>query len=224
MNDAERVERVRRGAAPDAAIAAHASCRSAATCERIRYLNSTGTSVNDSSQARDERDEHRQRQRREQIFGGACSRKTGTKTMQIDSVESNVGRPTSAAPSTIAVLERLAQPHMPLDVFDHDRGVVDQDADRQRKAAERHGVERLPADIQHQTAVMIDSGIDARMISVSRQLPRNSRIISAVSPAAISPPISTLLKRRLDEDRLVEDRLERHAARAAACGSRAARP
>ena len=47
------------------------------------------------------------------------------------------------------------------------------------------------------TAVMIDSGMDARMISVSRQLPRNSRIISAVSPAAISPPISTLFKAAL---------------------------
>ena len=47
------------------------------------------------------------------------------------------------------------------------------------------------------TAVMIDSGIDARMISVSRQLPRNSRIISAVSPAAIRPPIFTLLSEAL---------------------------
>ena len=44
---------------------------------------------------------------------------------------------------------------------------------------------------------MIDSGIEARMISVSRQLPRNSRIISAVSPAAISPPIITLLSAAL---------------------------
>ncbi len=38
----------------------------------------------------------------------------------------------------------------------------------------------------------IDSGIAARMISVSRQLPRNSRIISAVSAAAMRPPILTL--------------------------------
>ena len=47
------------------------------------------------------------------------------------------------------------------------------------------------------TAVMIDSGIAARMISVSRQLPRNSRIISAVSPAAMAPPMSTLLSAAL---------------------------
>ena len=35
------------------------------------------------------------------------------------------------------------------------------------------------------------------MISVSRQLPRNSRIISAVSPAAIRPPITTLFSAAL---------------------------
>ncbi len=35
------------------------------------------------------------------------------------------------------------------------------------------------------------------MISVSRALPRNSRIISAVSAAAISPPITTLLSAAL---------------------------
>jgi len=42
------------------------------------------------------------------------------------------------------------------------------------------------------TALMIDSGMAARMIIVRRQLPRNSRIIKAVRPAAISPPIFTL--------------------------------
>ena len=44
---------------------------------------------------------------------------------------------------------------------------------------------------------MIADGIVARMISVKRQLPRNSRIIIAVSPAAIIPPISTLLSEAL---------------------------
>jgi Xaa-Pro aminopeptidase len=82
---------------------------------------------------------------------------------------------------------------MALDVLDDDGAVVDQDADRQRETAERHGVERLPAAVHHQHAVMIDSGMDARMMRVSRQLPRKSRIISAVSPAAMAPPITTLL-------------------------------
>ena len=70
--------------------------------------------------------------------------------MQMHSVASKVGTPTSPAPSMIASLERLAQADMALDVFDHHRAVVDQDADRERKAAERHGIERLAADVHDQ--------------------------------------------------------------------------
>ncbi len=39
--------------------------------------------------------------------------------------------------------------------------------------------------------VRIDSGIDVATISVLRHEPRNSRIIRAVSPAAIAPSLST---------------------------------
>ena len=39
----------------------------------------------------------------------------------------------------------------------------------------------------------IDSGIDMAMISVERQLPRNSRIIRLVRAAAITPSRTTLL-------------------------------
>ena len=51
-----------------------------------------------------------------------------------------------------------------------------------------------PPTYMTRTAVMIASGIVAKMMSVRRQLPRNSRIIIAVNPAAISPPISTLFE------------------------------
>jgi hypothetical protein len=44
---------------------------------------------------------------------------------------------------------------------------------------------------------MIESGIAARMITVRRQLPRNSRIIRAVRPAAMQPPMMTLLSEAL---------------------------
>ena len=40
-------------------------------------------------------------------------------------------------------LDLLALLQMPIDVFDRHRGVVDQDADREREAAERHDVQRL---------------------------------------------------------------------------------
>ena len=125
-----------------------------------------------------------------------CSRNTGTNTMQMHSVERNVGTPTSPQPLTMASSgSRPAD--VALDVLDHDRAVVHQDADRQGEAAERHGVECLATDYITSTAVMIDSGMAARMMTVRRQLPRNSRIISAVRPAAIAPPISTLFSAAL---------------------------
>ena len=55
--------------------------------------------------------------------------------------------------------------------------------------------------------VRIDSGIEVATISVLRHEPRNSRIIRAVSPAAIAPSLSTPVDGRPDEDRLVEQQL-----------------
>ncbi len=43
------------------------------------------------------------------------------------------------------------------------------------------------------SAARIASGIDSVMISVERQLPRNSRIIAPVSTAAITPSLTTLV-------------------------------
>ena len=41
------------------------------------------------------------------------------------------------------------------------------------------------------TEVRIDSGIEVATMSVLRHEPRNSRIISAVNPAAIAPSLNT---------------------------------
>ena len=54
----------------------------------------------------------------------------------------------------------------------------------------------------------IDSGIDTAMISVLRQLPRNTRIISAVRHAAISASRSTPLIDASHEERLIGERLD----------------
>ena len=67
----------------------------------------------------------------------------GTNTMQMQSSETKAGVTICAAPSRIAVLDVLALLEMPVDVLDRHRRVVDQDADRERQAAERHDVERL---------------------------------------------------------------------------------
>ena len=48
-----------------------------------------------------------------------------------------------------------------------------------------------PRTYMTRTAARIESGMDSRMMKVSRPFPRNSQIISAVSPAAIAPSDST---------------------------------
>ena len=45
--------------------------------------------------------------------------------------------------------ERLAEADVAVDVFDFDRGVVDEDAHRQRQAAERHHVQRVAEQVEH---------------------------------------------------------------------------
>ena len=81
---------------------------------------------------------------------------------------------------------------MAVDVFDRHRRVVDQDADRQREAAERHHVDRLAEQRKARSAKLrTASGIDTVMIRVDRQLPRKTRIIKPVSAAAIRPSRTT---------------------------------
>ncbi len=50
-----------------------------------------------------------------------------------------------------------------------------------------------PRKLRTMIEVRIDSGIETAMISVLRQLPRNSRIIAAVRPAAMTPSRTTPL-------------------------------
>ena len=117
--------------------------------------------------------------------------------------------------------QRLAQAEVAVDVFDLHRRVVDQDADRQRQAAERHHVERVA---QRDTASTIDdriaSGIDTATISVLRQLPRNSRIIAAVSRPAMMLSVHHAFDGRRDEQRLIEQQVDLAVPSARRPGSR----
>ena len=72
-----------------------------------------------------------------------------------------------------------------------------------------------PSVDRHTIEVSTASGIDTVMISVERQLPRNSRIISAVSAAAMTPSRATPDDGRLDEDRLVDQRSDVQSGRRA---------
>ena len=58
-----------------------------------------------------------------------------------------------------------------------------------------------------------DSGIDVAMMTVERQLPRNSRIIRLVSAAAMTPSRTTPLTAALHEQRLIADQRDLERAR-----------
>ena len=117
----------------------------------------------------------------------------------------NVGRPTSPAPSTMARYRGSSSPTCRSMFSMTTVAVVDQNADGEREPAQRHRVEGLAQEYSTNTAAMIDSGMEARMISVSRQLPRNSRIISAVSAGRHQAAHDDAVQGGLDEDRLIED-------------------
>ncbi len=77
------------------------------------------------------------------------SSSTGTNTMQMESVETKAGTAICCAPSRIALRDRLPHPHIAMDILDFDRGVVHQNANRQRQPSERHGVHGFAQQTQN---------------------------------------------------------------------------
>ena len=98
---------------------------------------------------RKNREHNRQRHRREQILGGAgqqqhrekydANAKHGYQCRHDDLLGAVQNR----------LLQALAHRHVAMDVLDRDRGVVDQDADCKRQAAERHQVQRIAHRREH---------------------------------------------------------------------------
>ena len=66
-------------------------------------------------------------------------------------------------------LDLFALLQVPVDVLDRHRRIVDQDADRQRQAAERHELMVSPMAERQMIEASTDSGIEMVMISVLRQ-------------------------------------------------------
>ena len=95
-----------------------------------------------------------------------------------------------------------------MNVFDLHRGVVHQNADRERHTAQRHDIDGLAQRYRIASEVRMDRGIEMQTISVLRQLPRNSRIIRPVSTAAMIASLTTPEIAALHEDGLVEQRAD----------------
>ena len=76
----------------------------------------------------------------------------GTKTMQMASVETSAGVAICAAPSRMACSISLPVFQVAIDVLDFDGGVVHQDADGQRQAAEGHDVDGFVQRVEQRSA------------------------------------------------------------------------
>ncbi len=111
----------------------------------------------------------------------------GTNTMQMHSSDTNAGVTICRAPSMIAVSTSLPCSRCQL-MFSI---VTVASSTRMPTASARPpSVMMLSVSPIADSAMIeprIDSGIDTAMITVERQLPRNSRIIRLVSAAAIAP-------------------------------------
>ena len=83
-------------------------------------------------------------------FAGPSRNTTDVKTQLMASVETSVGTAMPAAPCSVASGSGMSFfGQQAMGVLDRHRRIVDQDADRERETAERHGVERLAEEVQH---------------------------------------------------------------------------
>ena len=136
----------------------------------------------------DQREHDRLRHRPKQIAGDAAEPEH--RHEHDADAQQRDGRGNDDLPRAVhdRALDVLALLEMRVDVLDRDGRVVDQDADGERKAAERHHVDRLAERRQAaMSEVRIASGIEMVMISVERQLPRKIRIIRPVRAAGVAP-------------------------------------
>ena len=149
------------------------------------------------------------------------SKNIGTKTMQMHSSETKAGVTICCAPSRMAVLTSLPCSRCQL-MFSM---VTVASSTRMPTASARPPRVMMfsvwpsaeSAAIEDSTA----SGIEIAMITVERQLPRNSRIIRLVSAAAMTPSRDHARDRRLHEDRLVVQQgdLQRRRQRLPRCAA-----
>src|ERR1700722_8915073 len=125
-------------------------------------------------------------------FAVPWSRNTGTNTMQMQRVDKNVGMATSLAPTTIDWCNgsRIATWRSMFSMTTVPLSTRIPIANANPPKVMVFSV--CPVRLMNKTAVMMDNGIAARMITDRRTLPRNMMITSAVRPAAMQALRSTL--------------------------------
>ena len=118
-------------------------------------------------------------------FGGPSRNSTDTNTMLIVSVETNVG-PAICGSVEDRLAQRLSEADIAVDVFDFHGRIVDQNADRQSQPTQASS---RSTNAPSRNSITIDdriaSGIETATMQRAAQLPRNTRIIVAVSSPAM---------------------------------------
>ena len=126
-------------------------------------------------------------------FAAPVRSSTGTNTTQIESVDTNAGTAICEAPSRIALVSGFFMPRLR---WMFSTSTVASSTRMPTASARPPSVITLivcPNRLRTISEVRIESGIEMQTISVERQLPRNSRIIRPVRPAAIAASRTTPL-------------------------------
>ena len=132
----------------------------------------------------------------------------GTNTMQIASVETNAGTAICCAPSRMACLSSFFRPRL-RSMFSSSTVASSTRIPTASASPPRVMMLKVsPSALSTITEVRIESGMEIAMISVLRQLPRNSRIMAAVRQAAVSASLHHSLNRRPHKQGLVEQRIQ----------------
>ena len=128
----------------------------------------------------------------------------GINTMQMHNVETNAGTAICCAPSRMACTVSLPMARLRL-IFSI--STVASSTRMPTASASPPSVMMLmvsPSALRHSTLTRMDSGIEAAMISVLFQLPKNTRIMNAVRHAAISASRKHAVNGSAHKQRLVE--------------------
>src|SRR6266403_1554639 len=158
--------------------------------------------------ARDQRHADRQRQRREQIFGRALQ-KEYRHEHDANADRRQRGRNRHfAATGNDRLTQRIAVFDVTLDILDHDRTVVDENADRKREAAERHRIQGLAADKEDENGG--DDRNRNRRKNDERQAPiaEKQQNHQPGQSGRDQPAHQHAVERGVDENRLIENRLD----------------
>ena len=122
---------------------------------------------------------------------GSPMMNAGTNTDRMHKVPARSAPPSRWLPRSTAV-SILSVPHLHVDVLDRHGRHVDQDADRQRHAAQRHDVDGVARGPEPEQRPSRASGILATTTITLLKSRRNSRIMRPVRPAPINPSVATL--------------------------------